>query len=147
MSKFITALVLIWLIVLTGFTCYIIKAEREFLKFADFVVDDNIKNVVQSGGATFYVVDMELYANAQLGTTVPLWQPIYVKDTDMAALIDWKRGNVLMVRDFMNINFQSKVLADSADRYIKLRMAGVYDRKLTPEQKAKITNREKQRKN
>lgn len=146
MSKFITVLVLIWLVVLTGFTCYIIKAEHEFLKFADFVVDDNIKNVVQSGGATFYVVDMELYGNAQLGTTVPLWQPIYVKDTDMGALIDWKRGNVLMVRDFLNINFQSKVLAADADRYIKLRMAGVYDRKISPEQKAKIADREKRRK-
>jgi hypothetical protein len=145
MNKFITYLVLAWLVILTGFTCYIIRAEREFLKFADFVVDDNLKNVIKSGGATFYIVDMEHYANAELLTQVPLWQPVYVKDTDMKNLVDWKRKYTLMVRDFQNIDFQSITIAASADRYIKLQMAGMEDRKLTPEEKSKIVDKAKRR--
>jgi len=145
MNKFITGLVLVWLVVLTAFSCYSIKAERELLKFADFVLDDNLKNVVQSGGATFYIVDMERYANAMLGHEVPLWQPIYVKDTDMGALIEWKVKFDLMVRDFKNVDFQSRIAAAKADQYFKRRVSGMQDRKLTPAEKTKKSDREKQR--
>ena len=145
MNKFITGLILVWLVVLTAFSCYAIKAERELLKFADFVLDDDLKNVVQSGGATFYVVDMERYANAMLGHEVPLWQPIYVKDTDMGALIEWKVKFDLMVRDFKNVDFQSRIAAAKADQYFKGRVSGMKDRKLTPEEKAKKVDREKRR--
>ena len=145
MNKFITGLILVWLVVLTAFSCYVLKAEHEFLRFADFVVDDNLKNVVQSGGSTFYIVDMDNWATANLGTTVKLWRPIYVRDKDMAALVTWKRRQTIMFRDFDNINWQSKVIAEQADRYLKLRIAGMYDRKKTPEQKSKEINMEKRK--
>lgn len=145
MSKFITILMLVWLVVLTAFSCYSIKAEVELLEFADFVLDDNLKNVIQSGGATFYVVDMEYYANAKLVKDVPLWQPIYVKDTDMEALILWKQKFSLMIRDFKNLDFQSRIAAAKADQYFKRRVTGMQERKLTPEQKARKADMEKRK--
>ena len=144
-NKFTVYLMLFWLTVLTATGCYIIRAEHEFLKFADFVIDDNLKNVIQSGGATFYIVDMDNWATANLGTNVRLWRPLYVMDKDMGKLVDWKRKQTLMVRDFENINWQSKVIAEQADRYIKLRLSGMQDRKKTPEQKTKDADQRKRK--
>ena len=130
---------------LTGFSCYVVKAERAFLKFADFVLDDNLKNVVQSGGATFYVVDMEKFAVAQLGEQVPFWRPMYVKDSDMGKLIDWKRGNILMVRDFLNMDFQSRVAAAKADQYLKGRLSDLRERKKTQKERVLEADRKKRK--
>lgn len=145
MNRIITGLMLIWLVVLTACSCYNIKAERELLKFADFVLDDNLKNVVQSGGVTYYVVDMEQYATAFLGSKVNLWQPIYVAGKDLDALIDWRQKQTLMVRDFNNINFQSKIAAAKADQYFKSRVQGMQRRNMTPEQILKAADREKRK--
>ena len=135
--KFIIYLTLIWLMVLTATGCYIIKAEHEFLKFADFVLAGNIKNAVQSGGATFYVVDMGRYPDALLGKRIPLWQPIYVKDTDMNALVEWKLKFHLMVMDFKNADFQSKIAAAKADQYFKRQVIVMCNRKLSAKEKSK----------
>lgn len=124
MNKFITGLILVWLVVLTAFSCYAIKAERELLKFADFVLTDNLKNVVQSGGVTFYVVNMDPFSKAKVLTDIPLWQPVYVKDTDMGKLMDWQRKYILMIRNFNNLDFNSKIAAAKANQYLKKRLAG-----------------------
>lgn len=143
MNKVITGLILVWLTVLTAFGCYTLKAEHELLKFADFVLDDNLKNVIQSGGTIFYIVDMDMYAKAHLLTDVPLWQPVYVKDSDMEHLAAWKRKYTLMVRDFNNLNFKSKLTAAQADRYFKNRVIGMYDRKKTYKERIKEADQEK----
>ena len=145
MNKIITGLVLVWLVVMTGFGCYVMKAEHEFLKFADFVLDDNLKNVVQSGGVTYYVVDMENVGTALLSTKVKLWQPMYVAAGDLDKLIDWKRTSTLMFRDFQNLDFQSRIAAAKADQYLKSRILGMQDRKMTPEEKAKQVKKEKRK--
>jgi hypothetical protein len=142
MSKVITWFILIWLVVLTGFTCYVIKAEREFLKFADFVLDDNLKNVVKSGGGQFYVVDMAKAAVEGYHNGVTFWSPVYVNAVDLEKLINWKQTNILMVKQYeeMDLRMQSMrpFVVESADRYMKLRMAAMEDRKLTPKEKKRL---------
>jgi len=143
MSKIITGLMLIWLVVITVTGCFSRKAEVEFLQFADMVIDDNIKNVVKSGGGTFLVVDMGNVTMPGLTPDIRLWSPIYVNEKDLDKIIDWKRKQVIMVRDFKNINFQSPIIAAQAERYFKKRLDNLEIRKLTPKQKAALAEKRK----
>lgn len=129
MNKFTFGLLLFWLTVLTVFGCYVIKAEHAFLKFADFVLDDNLKNVVQSGGATFYVVDMGIVPVPGVDKSLKFWSPIYVNANDLGKLIDWKRNQTLMVKEFQNMDFESKMAALRADKYFQQRLSDLRKRK------------------
>jgi len=135
MHKVFTYLVLFWLLILTIFSCYVVKAERSFLKFADFVLDDNLKNVVQSGGDTFYVVSMVQVSVPYVDKTLSFWTPLYISSKNLGQLIDWKRKQFLMVKEFENIDFDSRMAAMKADQYLKQRLSELQSR-----QKATVKN-------
>jgi hypothetical protein len=128
MSKIVTCLILIWLCVLTGFTCYVIKAEHSFLKFADFVLDDNLKNVVQSGGQTFYVIDMAKVTSSDL---VPVWSPVYVDSKDMGKFTQLKRKQTMLIKELEELGPMMQKVSPEADRFMKMKIAELESRKHT----------------
>ena len=109
------------------------------------MVDDNLKNIVQSGGGQFYVVDMAKADIDGFYKGVSFWTPVYVNATDLDKLINWKQTNYLMVKEFEALDMQIKSLqpigVPSAERYLNLRMAQMEERKLTPKEKTKLVNK------
>ena len=129
--KTILTLILIWLVILTGTTCWVIRVEREFLKFADFVVSDNLKNVVQSGGRTFYVVEMGKVPALRPDSKVDFWTPIYVEEKQLGQLVHFTRKQAIMVHEFEELDITARQIAAQADTYFKRKLAKTQDRKET----------------
>jgi hypothetical protein len=127
--KTIIVLLVLLIAVVTVTNIYMMKAEREFLHFCDMVLDDNLKNVVKSGGATFYVVDMVELDIGRKDTGSKFWAPLYVNEIDLETLLQWKRTNAIMVRDFQNLDFDSKMAMQKANAYFQKRLAQVKERK------------------
>lgn len=129
--KLILALMLVWLVALTASDCLVIKAEKEFLKFADFVIDDNLKNVVQSGGHTYYVVDM---GKADIGRPeigVTFWTPVYVEGSELEVITNFQRKRALMVKEFEELDITGKQIAAQAGRFVEGKLKNLQERKET----------------
>ena len=126
--KTLLTLILVWLVILTGTTCWVIRAEREFLKFADFVVQDNLKNVVQSGGRTFYIVEMGKVPALRPDSHVDFWTPIYVDEKQLGKLVDFSRKQAIMVHEFNELDITARQIAAQADTYFKRKLTETQDR-------------------
>lgn len=122
-------LIFVWMIVLSATLAYVLKAEHEFLVFADMMVDDNLKNVVKSGGRTYLVVDMSEVDIGRPDLPVKLYAPMYMHDEDMEKMVDWKQKMYLMVRDFEKMDMDAKIAAAKAGAYFKKRLKEVQARK------------------
>jgi len=125
----ILSLIILWLVALSISNCLIIKAEREFLKFTDFVIDDNLKNVVQSGGNTYYIVDMGKVTIPQDVGGTNLWSPIYVDGKDLPALADWRRKMSIMVKEYDEMDITGKQLVAQAEGFFTRKLAETQKRK------------------
>lgn len=122
-------LLILWLVIDAFTLGYLIKTDRAFLKFADMVMDDNLKNVVKSGGSTFYVVDVAEMNLGRPDVGVKFYAPIYIRDNDLEKAFHWKRTNALMVQEFENLNFQTIMAATRANAYFQMKLAETETRK------------------
>lgn len=122
-------LLILWLVIDAFTLGYLIKTDRVFLKFADMVMDDNLKNVVKSGGSTFYVVDVAEMNLGRPDVGVKFYAPIYIRDADLEKAFHWKRTNALMVQEFENLNFQTITAATRANAYFQMKLAETETRK------------------
>lgn len=120
--KTIIVLLVLLVAVVTVTNIYMMKADREFLHFCDMVIDDNIKNVVESGGSTFYVVDMAEVDIKRPDVGVKFWGPVYVRDKDLDTVANWKRKMTLMVGDFENLDFDSKIRMAKVNQWFQQKL-------------------------
>jgi transglutaminase-like putative cysteine protease len=69
---------------------------------------------------------------------VSLWRPIYVNQKDLGKIIEWKQRQTLMIRDFSNVDWKSRMAADKASAYLNNRLDDVERR--TPVKKSERHN-------
>jgi hypothetical protein len=125
----IFALIVLWLTVISVTQVAFLKGQREYLKFADMVLDDNLKNVIVSGGKTFLIVDMAVMEGYRDDVPARLWSPVYISEEELPRIADWRRSTQLMVNKFEEDEFDRKLIMAKVDQYFKQRLVQVQDRK------------------
>jgi len=125
----IFALIVLWLTVISVTQVAFLKGQREYLKFADMVLDDNLKNVIVSGGKTFLIVDMAVMEGFRDDIPVRLWSPVFISEEDLPRIADWKRSMQMMFKEFEDMEFDRKLIMAKVDQYFKQRLTQVQDRK------------------
>lgn len=129
MRNFTLGLLFIWLFACSVAIHYLNIADNKLLAFADFVIDDNLKNVIQSGGLTYYIVDTVVADVGRESTGVKFVMPIYVSEKDLPKLILWKQRMALMVKEYDQLDVTGKQLAAEANGYFKRKLAETQQRK------------------
>jgi hypothetical protein len=129
MRNFIIGLLFVWLFSCSVAIQYLNKADDKLLDFADFVIDDNLKNVIQSGGQTYYIIDTVKVDIGRTSTGVDFVMPVYVAEKDLDKLANWKRRMVLMVKEYDQLDITGKQIAAQANSYFKRKLAETQQRK------------------
>lgn len=129
MKTTITLLMFIWMVVLTGTVFELNRADRKFLTFADMMVDDNLKNVIKSGGKTFLIVDMLPVDIGRPDIPIPIYGPVYMNDSDMEKIGNWKRRMAIMVKEYEQMDFDSRLRMAKVNEWFKKKLAETQERK------------------
>jgi hypothetical protein len=129
LKDFAIVLMFLWLLACSVAIHYLNNVDKQLLAFADFVIDDNLKNVIQSGGQTYYIVDTIKINTEQKYDGVNFVTPMYVSEKDLAKLTQWKRKMVLMVKEFNELDITGKQLDAQANGYFKRKLAETQERK------------------
>lgn len=127
--KTIIGLMLVWLVILTGTFVYVLNCEKAFLKFADLVVDDNLKNVIVAGGKTFLIAEMLQVDIGRPDLPIKLYGPVYMDADEMEKMVTWKQKNWLMVRDYERMDLESRIQMAKVNTWFKQRLAETQERK------------------
>jgi len=131
----IFALIVLWLLTISVTQAFFCAGQREFLKFADFVIDDNLKNVIQSGGKTYLVVDMAIIEGLRPDIPVKLWGPVFISEEDLPRIADWERSMQIMVNEYEDMEFDRKLIMAKVDQYFKRKLEETKTRKYKEEVK------------
>lgn len=119
MKLFTSALVIIWLVVLTLTSFYNTGTDQKLLGLIGRMIDDNLKNVVVSGKETYYVVGVKQADLSRGDKTLPLFVPLYANEQTIGKMIDKSREEYLMVKEFQKMELDAAYAAAKADRFFK----------------------------